>query len=167
MDEGYYKGYTALHLAVATCNNGAVSLLLEEKELDTSLLTEKKYSAMDLALINLGNQVPAMNVYDVPEEARDAEDMKHWTRAFEIHNMLLHKRIPANLFFGAAVKTEPGTILYISSERGGPLVVMPSEWNLLFAWSRHDRLMELYSQIFYSTCRRHSVTQVSSKKQPH
>lgn len=127
VETGHFKGFTALHLAVSTCNIGAVCLLLEEEGLDTSLLTDKRHSAMDLALVNLGNQAPAMRFWDVPEEAREAEDMKHWMRAVEVQMLLLDKGIQPYMFLAVVVRTEPGDILYIPANKDGPRIQLPCE----------------------------------------
>lgn len=88
ISDGVYKGCTAMHIAVKTCNEEAVRYLLDEEgdSLDLTLLDHNGNSLIDLASYLLKNQATPMEFWEVPPEKRKEVDRRH----FENSVMILH-----------------------------------------------------------------------------
>ncbi|KAK6541475.1 hypothetical protein TWF694_007284 [Orbilia ellipsospora] len=125
IESGIFKGYTALHLAVTSCNVGAVRELLNETDIDISLLTSKGNSVMDLALMNYGNQTTIMQFWDVPDEVLEAEDLKHWMKAHEVLALLQDKDVPPHKLLYAVARAEVEDIWCIPAKKDDPFVKLP------------------------------------------
>ncbi|XP_014559599.1 hypothetical protein COCVIDRAFT_24054 [Bipolaris victoriae FI3] len=94
ISEGGYKGNTALHLAVRTCNEDSVRYLLDEEgeSLDLSLLDHEGNSLIDLTSFLLKNQAPQMEAWEMPEEERKEADLRHFQSSILILHMLYSTR---------------------------------------------------------------------------
>tara|TARA_R110002003_G_scaffold228_16_gene16716 strand:+ start:13961 stop:16147 length:2187 start_codon:yes stop_codon:yes gene_type:complete len=94
ISEGAYKGCTAMHIAVKTCNEEAVRYLLEEEgdSLDLTLLDHRGDSLIDLASYLLRNQASHMEFWEVPEEKRKEADRRHFENSLMILHMLYNTK---------------------------------------------------------------------------
>ncbi|RMZ69355.1 serine threonine kinase [Pyrenophora seminiperda CCB06] len=88
--EGKYKGNSAIHLAVRTCNEEAVRYLLDEEgdDLELGLADGEGYSLIDRASLLLKNQAPQMEFWELPEEQRKDADQRHFEKTLIILHML-------------------------------------------------------------------------------
>ncbi|EUC48356.1 hypothetical protein COCMIDRAFT_2797 [Bipolaris oryzae ATCC 44560] len=119
ISEGGYKGSTALHLAVKTCNEDAVRYLLEEEgdSLDLSLLDHRGDSLVDLASSLWKNQVPQMEAWEMPEENRKEADRRHFESTMMILNMLYStKRARPRKIMASVTKIEVDELMVILYE---------------------------------------------------
>ncbi|ENI00904.1 hypothetical protein COCC4DRAFT_53436 [Bipolaris maydis ATCC 48331] len=119
ISEGEYKGSTALHLAVQTCNEDAVRYLLDEEgdSLDLSLLDHRGNSLIDLASFLWKNQAPQMEVWETPEEKRKEADQRHFESSMLILHMLYStKRAQPRRIMASVTKIEVDVLMVILYE---------------------------------------------------
>ncbi|KAF1954793.1 serine/threonine protein kinase [Byssothecium circinans] len=122
ISEGVYKGSTALHLAVKTCNEEAVRYLLDEEgdSLDLALLDHEGNSLIDLASRLFKNQAPHMELWEVPEEKRNEADKRHFEGSLLILHMLYAtNRVQPRKIMASVTKIEVDELFVLLYEPEG------------------------------------------------
>ncbi|KAF5662005.1 serine threonine kinase [Fusarium circinatum] len=121
---GNYKGFTPLHLAVATCNIPAVKLLLAEEDVRINETGPDDKTAMDLALQNFSNQDKDLDLWKVVSHKRQGSDLSHFLQALEIYEELRNAGVTSNKIFAAVVRTDEDNYTILRSGDPDTPVIM-------------------------------------------
>ncbi|KAL5585855.1 hypothetical protein FOVSG1_013547 [Fusarium oxysporum f. sp. vasinfectum] len=112
IQEGEFKGRTALHIAALTANVGAVRYLLREVEesLNLTLLDCNYFSIVDTAVWGLKDQQNRIKMWDVPAEHHKSADLGHFNSIVEILFLLLKAGAKPNKIDVAVTRTDEKTV---------------------------------------------------------